>query len=231
MGVSRKTSADARPPSRAFFKAHYAEKAWKYHDELDTPATLPMDELSEALKTAAMMSMAANSVKAARMKTNIAARAAYLDDWERRLKQREKQLVQSEDALENMTILQHRRSGIILRSIRKQWAREKAIWYHHGAGLLLLALIVSSFLVIAVHWQVRNWQCNEWLGMACWGVMGYTVIAGMSYIIRMWTEERATASREMGAVIFACLVPFIHFLTCLSAALWSVGMGTMCHAN
>lgn len=172
---SRRHSLETRPPSRAYLKAHYAEKAWKYQHECDlSTTTTAMGQISAALENSASITMAANSVKAARMKSNLTMRAASLDEWERRLKQREKRLAECEDTFQNIANLYSRRSGSVMRALRLQWGRENACWWHHGAGALLLMLILGAVLTIAVHWRIRDWQCNEWQGMACWGVMGYT---------------------------------------------------------
>lgn len=228
MGI-RRSSIETRPPAKALLKAHYAEKAWKYHNELDILVS-PANAISWPLENPTSITNATTGVKAARIRANLAARTACLDDWERRLKQREKRVAESEDALENLAALQMRRSGAVMRAIRLQWGRETAAWAHHGAGLLLIALILTSVLTIGAHWNTRNWQCNEWIGMACWGVMGYTVIAGLTYLARLWIEERVVDSKANGAFIFACMMPFLHFATCLIAAMWSVGISTVCHA-
>ncbi|QIX00461.1 hypothetical protein AMS68_005978 [Peltaster fructicola] len=227
----RVSSTETRTPAKALLKTQYAEKAWAYHQEYDvSTASAALGHITGGLENTATITMAATSVKAARSRANFAARAACLDDWERRLKIREKNLAQCEDVLEGMATMCSRRSSVVLRALRLQWGRETAVWFHHGAGLALIALILSAVLAIGAHWQVRSWQCNAWEGMACWGVLGYTCIAGLSYLARLWVEERAIDSEESGAFVFACLMPFLHLITCLIAALWSVGMASVCHA-
>lgn len=227
----RRSSIETSTPAKALLKAHYAEQAWEFHHEYDLAATeAGFGPISGVCEKTASMIMAANTVKAARSRANLASRTADLQDWERRLAERERRLIECEDAIENMATMYSRRSVVVMRALRLQWGRETAVWSHHIAGFMLLALILGAVLSIGAHWQVKSWNCSQWQGMACWGVLGFTVIAGLSYLARIWIEERAVDSVQSGAYIFACMMPFVHLLTCLIAALWTVGISTVCHA-
>lgn len=225
----RRTSSEVRAP-RTYLRAHLAEKAWKYHHEMEAPPSASAVFNGTSAETTSVI-MAPGNVRTARMRANLAARTACLDDWERRLKEREKQLVEGEDALESLAMVYSRRSGAVLRAVRLQSVREAASWFYHGAGLLLTGMVITAVVSIAANWQNKTWQCNGWTGMASWGIMGYTVIAGTSLIARTWVEERAAGQEGREAFVFACILAFLNLSTCLCAALWAVGASSLCHAS